>query len=108
MPNARLVWVDECGHVPHLEQPEETARAIFNFVKNGNDDVSLVTCAVCQGTKLQPCYNCDGQGSYETYGRVVSCKCCGSSGNIICRSCFKGDPWDVEEARARARARRSE
>lgn len=36
MPNARLQWVEECGHVPHLEQSSETAEAIMNFVKNGN------------------------------------------------------------------------
>lgn len=36
MPNARLVWVEECGHVPHLEQPDKTATAIMDFVKNGN------------------------------------------------------------------------
>lgn len=36
MPNARLVWVEECGHVPHLEQPDLTASTIVDFVKNGN------------------------------------------------------------------------
>lgn len=36
MPNARLKWVEECGHVPHLEQPSETAQTIMDFVKNGN------------------------------------------------------------------------
>ena len=36
MPNARLVWVEECGHVPHLEQPDMTASTIVDFVKNGN------------------------------------------------------------------------
>ena len=36
MPNARLVWVEECGHVPHLEQPTKTATEIVDFIKNGN------------------------------------------------------------------------
>lgn len=36
MPNARLVWVEECGHVPHLEQPDKTANSIVDFVQNGN------------------------------------------------------------------------
>lgn len=31
-------------------------------------------CGTCQGSGLQACYNCDGQGSYETYGVVVVCK----------------------------------
>eukprot|EP00531_Pseudo-nitzschia_arenysensis_P012267 CAMPEP_0116136982 /NCGR_PEP_ID=MMETSP0329-20121206/12018_1 /TAXON_ID=697910 /ORGANISM="Pseudo-nitzschia arenysensis, Strain B593" /LENGTH=395 /DNA_ID=CAMNT_0003631893 /DNA_START=21 /DNA_END=1204 /DNA_ORIENTATION=- len=32
LPNAELKWVEECGHVPHLEQPEETASTILNFL----------------------------------------------------------------------------
>ena len=32
MPNAQLKWIEKCGHVPHLEQPEETADAIFSFL----------------------------------------------------------------------------
>ena len=27
-----MKWVEECGHVPHLEQPEETASTILNFL----------------------------------------------------------------------------
>ena len=27
--NSRLVWIDDCGHVPHLEQPEITAQKIL-------------------------------------------------------------------------------
>ena len=27
--NSKLVWIDNCGHVPHLEQPEATATAIL-------------------------------------------------------------------------------
>ena len=33
LPDATLQWIEECGHVPHLEQPEETARAISNFLR---------------------------------------------------------------------------
>jgi hypothetical protein len=32
LPDARLQWIEECGHVPHLEKPEETAEAISNFL----------------------------------------------------------------------------
>ncbi len=28
LPNSRLVWVENCGHVPHLEQPEVTAELV--------------------------------------------------------------------------------
>ena len=33
MPDARLKWIDDCGHVPHLEQPELTARYIEEFLR---------------------------------------------------------------------------
>ena len=29
--NSKLVWIDNCGHVPHLEQPEATAKEILNI-----------------------------------------------------------------------------
>ncbi|MEM9214624.1 MAG: alpha/beta hydrolase [Cyanobacteria bacterium P01_F01_bin.150] len=29
--DSKFVWCDRCGHVPHLEQPEETARQILDF-----------------------------------------------------------------------------
>eukprot|EP00903_Cladosiphon_okamuranus_P010652 g10072.t2 len=105
MPNARLVWVEECGHVPHLEQPDLTASTIVDFVKNGNPAKEV--CRICAGSELQACYNCDGQGSYKTYGVVVVCKGCKGSGNVLCRSCFKGDPWDLEAARAAAAEKRA-
>ncbi len=28
--NSTLYWIDDCGHVPHLEKPEKTARIILN------------------------------------------------------------------------------
>ena len=28
----KLVWIEACGHVPHLEQPEITADCIVNFI----------------------------------------------------------------------------
>ena len=34
MPNAELQWVEECGHVPHLEQPELTAGYIADFLES--------------------------------------------------------------------------
>ncbi|EKU98658.1 putative hydrolase or acyltransferase of alpha/beta superfamily [Leptolyngbya sp. PCC 7375] len=32
IPNNKLVWIDDCGHVPHLEKPRNTAQAIVSFV----------------------------------------------------------------------------
>ncbi|MGB3202366.1 MAG: alpha/beta hydrolase [Nodosilinea sp.] len=30
--DCKLVWIPQCGHVPHLEKPEETAAALVPFV----------------------------------------------------------------------------
>ena len=32
IPNSKLVWIDNCGHVPHLEQPQLTAQTISEFL----------------------------------------------------------------------------
>ena len=32
IPNSKLVWIDNCGHVPHLEKPKTTAQTILDFV----------------------------------------------------------------------------
>jgi pimeloyl-ACP methyl ester carboxylesterase len=32
IPNSKLVWIDNCGHVPHLEQPQVTATEILGFI----------------------------------------------------------------------------
>jgi pimeloyl-ACP methyl ester carboxylesterase len=32
LPQAQLQWIEDCGHVPHLEQPEDTARSILTMV----------------------------------------------------------------------------
>lgn len=31
---SQLVWIEDCGHVPHLEQPQTTAAAILEFVRS--------------------------------------------------------------------------
>lgn len=33
LPNNQLVWIPECGHVPHLEKPAMTAEAIIKFAQ---------------------------------------------------------------------------
>ncbi|MBD2230396.1 alpha/beta fold hydrolase [Phormidium tenue] len=32
IPHSKLVWIANCGHVPHLEKPQETAAAIAPFI----------------------------------------------------------------------------
>lgn len=32
LPDGQLVWIPECGHVPHLEKPQATAKAIRRFL----------------------------------------------------------------------------
>lgn len=31
IPNSKLIWITQCGHVPHLEKPQITAEHILNF-----------------------------------------------------------------------------
>jgi pimeloyl-ACP methyl ester carboxylesterase len=31
IPNSQLIWIQDCGHVPHLEQPQITAQHILEF-----------------------------------------------------------------------------
>ena len=33
LPNNKLVWIDQCGHVPHLEKPEFVATEIIEFIE---------------------------------------------------------------------------
>jgi pimeloyl-ACP methyl ester carboxylesterase len=35
IPQSKLIWVPNCGHVPHLENPEFTAESIQGFVGSG-------------------------------------------------------------------------
>lgn len=30
--HSQLTWIENCGHVPHLEKPEETAKEIIQFI----------------------------------------------------------------------------
>ncbi|MBW4633641.1 MAG: alpha/beta hydrolase [Iphinoe sp. HA4291-MV1] len=32
IPNSKLIWIKDCGHVPHLEQPQITAQNILEFL----------------------------------------------------------------------------
>ena len=41
IPNSKLVWIDNCGHVPHLEQPAATAKEIFAISGVENDSVTI-------------------------------------------------------------------
>ena len=36
IPNNKLVWIDNSGHVPHLERPEITAQEILKFIYSGS------------------------------------------------------------------------
>ncbi|MEH2305253.1 alpha/beta fold hydrolase [Nostoc sp.] len=31
IPHSNLIWIQDCGHLPHLEQPQITAQYILNF-----------------------------------------------------------------------------
>jgi hypothetical protein len=53
MPNARLQWIEECGHVPHLEQPDDTADAIASFLST---EVATEVAAAKGSSDVQPPY----------------------------------------------------
>ncbi|MGL5062185.1 MAG: alpha/beta fold hydrolase, partial [Microcoleus sp.] len=34
IPNSQLIWIPDCGHVPHLEKPHIVAQHILDFIAN--------------------------------------------------------------------------
>jgi pimeloyl-ACP methyl ester carboxylesterase len=32
IPQSQLIWIKDCGHIPHLEQPQIVAQNILEFV----------------------------------------------------------------------------
>jgi pimeloyl-ACP methyl ester carboxylesterase len=34
IPQSELIWIENCGHVPHLEKPQTTADYILSFIRN--------------------------------------------------------------------------
>lgn len=32
IPDSKLIWIEQCGHVPHLEKPQIVAEQIFNWL----------------------------------------------------------------------------
>ena len=34
LPNNQLIWIPDCGHVPHLEKSQKTADIILDFIQN--------------------------------------------------------------------------
>ena len=85
------------------------ARSFWNVLGNEQSNKFIsdetiqtnVPCAMCSGTRLVPCPNCD-DGTYVTYNRKVVCKPCRGKGVVICRNCFakyEDDPNDIEGIR---------
>lgn len=60
LPDAELKWIEECGHVPHLEQPEVTASAILNFLKS-----EKVVAATAVATKSKRWRGANGDGDSD-------------------------------------------
>ena len=60
MPDAELKWIEECGHVPHLEQPEVTASTILNFLKS-----EKVVAATAVATKSKRWRGANGDGDSD-------------------------------------------
>jgi hypothetical protein len=66
LPNAQLQWIEECGHVPHLEQPKETAEAIASFLtmstsfKSGSKIKTIPTGGAVEGSNPSSTYYIGG------------------------------------------------
>lgn len=41
-------------------------------------------------------------------GSLINCKCCWGTGDVVCRSCFSGDPQDLMAVRRRMAARQDD
>ena len=60
-------------------------------------------CEFCKNERVVDCINCEGLGSYTTWGKVVQCSVCKGSGLMICKDCYNGDPEDIEGIRQTVR-----
>ena len=81
---------------PSMQMPslEDALAAVQRRVRN------TLGCETCRNTRAVPCPNCDGVGGYEAMGgTAVPCKACRATGKVVCRDCFVGDPWDIEQIR---------
>jgi pimeloyl-ACP methyl ester carboxylesterase len=36
IPNSKLVEIEQCGHIPHFEQPDKWSRALLEFLESKN------------------------------------------------------------------------
>merc|ERR1712238_134242 len=53
LPDGELQWVEECGHVPHLEQPKVTTDAIAEFLRSDKfQDINLPAVANDKGGNI--------------------------------------------------------
>jgi len=55
LPDATFRWVEDCGHVPHLEQPKATAEAIAAFLAGDSlqGDGDYMSAASASGSPLE-------------------------------------------------------
>lgn len=116
------------GSEPALSpEPSTVFRTYFGPLETLFDRAAVKPpppCRECDDTELVPCPNCDGRGTYPCDYRVpdtdrhpanhgsggtatmqVQCKACHGSGMVVCRACFRGDPWDVDSVRVRLQRR---
>ncbi|KAJ8613492.1 hypothetical protein CTAYLR_002161 [Chrysophaeum taylorii] len=83
------------------------ARAYLGDLEYALDpSAASIRCGVCGGDEFVACAECSGTGTdVRANRRSLPCVACRGSGFVICRSCFKGDPWDLDQVRARAARR---
>jgi len=67
LPDAELEWIEECGHVPHLEQPEVTASTILNFLKSDRVIAATAAAAKSNRKKRRSSGMINNNGNDETF-----------------------------------------
>jgi len=98
-PRGSLEVLQGAGHLPHWDAPEATAAALGAWLA-----APAWECEACGNSEAVGCPNCDALGYYVAYSRRVTCSCCHGRGRVVCRACFRGDPWDIDGVRNRMRA----
>jgi hypothetical protein len=95
---ASLRVVPGAAHAAHWSDARAVAAVLAEAAR-----AEAWRCRECAGLGAVGCPNCEAAGWYEASGRRVQCSCCKGRGRVVCRACFKGDPYDVEAIRGRMR-----
>ena len=90
------------GHKADLA-PSQWGRPVLGDLEYLMDpDAANIVCGVCGGTETVSCPNCGGRGKITATTGETDCPACDGTGLVLCRSCFKLDPFDLDAVRQAA------